>query len=151
MDNKDKINKCVPWIDPEERVTAHFLDETSLVAEVTGCTEQVADLSFAPRVPHMKQHVSVPLSRTEVSEDLGRYTRDPARSFKRNRLMWVVDENRSVQPASTWAGRRGKSMDQDAQQLYDKLEEYQKQLQTFKAQADQLEPSTKAYVDPYIK
>ena len=94
MDNKDKINKCVPWIDPEERVTAHFLDETSLVAEVTGCTEQVADLSFAPRVPHMKQHVSVPLSRTEVSEDLGRYTRDPARPFKRNRLMWVVDENR---------------------------------------------------------
>jgi len=48
MDNKDKIKKIVPWIDPEERVTAHFLDETDLVAEVTGCTEQVADLSFAP-------------------------------------------------------------------------------------------------------
>lgn len=42
-------------------------------------------------------------------------------------------------------------MDQDAQQLYDKLEEYQEQLQTFKAQADQLGPSAKAYVDPHIK
>ncbi|MDH4369746.1 MAG: hypothetical protein OEV99_07840 [Nitrospira sp.] len=94
MDNKDKIKKIVPWIDPEERVTAHFLDETDLVAEVTGCTEQVADLSFAPCLPQMKQYVSVPLSRTEVSEDLGRYARDPACPFKRNRLMLVVDENR---------------------------------------------------------
>jgi hypothetical protein len=94
MDSKDKIKKIVPWIDPEERVTAHFLDERDLVAEVTDCTEQVADLSIAPRVPHMKQRVSVPLSCTEVSEDLGRYTRDPARPFKRNRLMLVVDENR---------------------------------------------------------
>lgn len=31
IDNKDKIKKIVPWIDPEKRVTAHFLDEqTSL-------------------------------------------------------------------------------------------------------------------------
>ena len=94
IDNKGKIKKIGPWIDPEERVTAHFLDETDLVAEVTGCTEQVADLSIAPRLPHMKQHVSVPLSPTEVSEDLGRYARDPACPFKRNRLMLVVDENR---------------------------------------------------------
>ena len=82
IDNKGKIKKIGPWIDPEERVTAHFLDETDLVAEVTGCTEQVADLSIAPRLPHMKQHVSVPLSPTEVSEDLGRYARDPACPFK---------------------------------------------------------------------
>ena len=93
IDNKDKIKKIVPWIDPEERGTTHFLDGTDLVAEVTGCTEQVADLSIAPRIRHMKQHVSVPLSRTEVSEDLGRYARDPAYPFKRNRLMLVVDEN----------------------------------------------------------
>lgn len=42
----------------------------------------------------MKQDVSVPLSRNEVSEDLGRYARDPAYPFKRNRLMLGVDENR---------------------------------------------------------
>ncbi len=94
MSNKDKIKKIIPWIDPEERVTVHFLDEKDLVAEVTGCNERLIDLSIETRVPHMRQHVSVPLSRTEISEDLGHYTRDPERPFKRRRLMLVVEEKR---------------------------------------------------------
>ena len=94
MTTKEKIEKIVPWIDPEERVTVHFLDDQDLIAEVTGCTEQLVDLAIETRVSHMRQHISVPLSRTEVSEDLGHYTRDPERPFNRRRLMLVVDEKR---------------------------------------------------------
>jgi len=42
----------------------------------------------------MKQRISVPLSLTEVSEDLGHYTRDPEQPLKRRRLMLVVNQNR---------------------------------------------------------
>jgi hypothetical protein len=75
MTNHEKRKKIIPWIDPAERVTVHFLDVKDLVAEV-------------------RQHVSIPLSQTEVSEDLGHYTRDPERPLKRHRLMLVVNETR---------------------------------------------------------
>lgn len=94
MTNHEKQQKITPWIDPEERVTVHFLDQKDLVAEVTGCTSELVDLSIQTHVPHMKQRISVPLSRTEVSEDLGHYTRDPERPLKRRRLMLIVDEKR---------------------------------------------------------
>ena len=94
MTNEEKRKKIIPWVDPEERVTVHFLDERDLSAEITGTTDQLIDLSIETNVPHMRQQVSVPLSRTEVSEDLGHYTRDPERPLKRRRLMLVVDEKR---------------------------------------------------------
>ncbi|TKS58465.1 MAG: hypothetical protein EWM72_03004 [Nitrospira sp.] len=94
MTNEDKLKKIVPWIDPEERVTVHFLDEQDLNAEVTGCNAELVDLSLETHVPHMKQQISVPLSRTEVSEDLSHYTRDPERPLKRRRLMLVVNDKR---------------------------------------------------------
>ena len=94
MTNEEKRKDIIPWIDPEERVTVHFLDEKDLVAEVTGCSDELVDLSIQTHVPHMKQRISVPLSCTEVSEDLGHYTRDPERPFKRRRLMLIVNENR---------------------------------------------------------
>lgn len=94
MTNEEKIKKIVEWIDPEERVTVHFLDATDLTAEVTGCRGELVDLSIETNIPHKRQRISVPLSRTEVSEDLGHYTRDPERPLKRRRLMLVVNEKR---------------------------------------------------------
>ena len=94
MTNLEKRKKIIPWIDPEERVTVHFLDEANLTAEITGSSDELVDLSIQTHVPHIKQRISVPLSLTEVSEDLGHYTRDPERPFKRRRLMLVVNENR---------------------------------------------------------
>ena len=94
MTNEEKRKKILPWIDPQERVTLHFLDEKDLVAEVTGCSDEMVDLSIQTHVPHMKQRISVPLRCSEVSEDLGHYTRDPERPLKRRRLMLVVDEKR---------------------------------------------------------
>ena len=94
MTNAEKVEKIRPWIDPEERVTVNFLDENDLNAEVTGCSDVMVDLSIDTRVPHMRQHVSVPLSRTEVSEDLSHYTRDPERPLRHRRLMLVVNDKR---------------------------------------------------------
>lgn len=94
MTNEDKRKLIIPWIDPNERVTVHFLDERDLTAEITATTDQLIDLSIETKVPHMRQQVSIPLSRTELSEDLGHYTRDPDRPLKRRRLMLVVDEKR---------------------------------------------------------
>ena len=94
MTNEDKLKKIVQWIDPEERVTVHFLDQQDLNAEVTGCNAELVDLWVETRVPHMGQTISVPLSRTEVSEDLAHYTRDPERPLKRRRLMLVVNDTR---------------------------------------------------------
>lgn len=93
MTNLEKRKKIIPWINPEERVTVHFLDERDLTAEITGSSDELVDLSIQTQVPHMKQRISVPLSLTEVSEDLGHYTRDPERPLKRRRLMLVVDQN----------------------------------------------------------
>jgi hypothetical protein len=42
----------------------------------------------------MKQHISVPLSQVEVSEDFSHYTRNPARPLQRHRLMLVINEKR---------------------------------------------------------
>ena len=61
MTNHVKRKTIIPWIDPEERVTVHFLDEKDLNAEVTGTTEELVDLSIETNVPHMRQRISVPL------------------------------------------------------------------------------------------
>lgn len=94
MRNEDKLNAIRPWIDPKERVTVRFLDEEGLNAEVIGCNAELVDLSIETRVPHVTQRISVPLSRTEVSEDLSHYTRDPDRPLKHRRLMLVIDDKR---------------------------------------------------------
>jgi hypothetical protein len=72
----------------------HFLDAPDLNTEVTGCTNQLVDLSIETHVSHMKQHISVPLSQVEVSDDFSHYTRDPERPLQRHRLMLVINENR---------------------------------------------------------
>jgi hypothetical protein len=94
MTNEEKAEKIGPWIDPAERISVHFLDEQGLNAEVTGCNGELVDLSIETHVPHVKQRISVPLSRTEVSEDLSHYTRDPDRPLQYRRLMLVIDEKR---------------------------------------------------------
>ena len=94
MTNEEKLKAIRPWIDPEERVTVNFLDEQGLNAEVTGCTDELVDLSLETRVPHIKQHISVALRRTDVSEDFSHYTRDPDRPLKHRRLMLVIDDTR---------------------------------------------------------
>lgn len=94
MTNHEKRKRIIPWIDPEERVTVHFLDEKDLNAEVTGTTEELVDLSIETDLPHLRQRISVPLRLTEVSEDLGHYTRDPERPLKHRRLMLIINEKR---------------------------------------------------------
>lgn len=94
MTNHEKRKKIIPWIDPEERVTVHFLDQKDLNAEVTGTTEQLVDLAIETNVPYVKQRISIPLRLTEVSEDLGHYTRDPDQPLKHRRLMLVINEKR---------------------------------------------------------
>ena len=94
MTNHEKRKKIIPWIDPEERVTVHFLDEKDLTAEVTGTSEEMVDLTLETNVPHIKQRISVPLRLAEVSEDLGHYTRDPERPLQYGRLLLIVNENR---------------------------------------------------------
>ncbi len=94
MTNEEKQKRIRLWIDPEERVTVHFLDAPDLNAKVSDCTDQLVDLSIESHVPHMTQDISVPLSQVEVSEDLSHYTRDPERPLQRQRLMLVVNEKR---------------------------------------------------------
>ena len=94
MTNEEKRDKIRQWIDPEERVTVHFLDEQDLTTEITGCNDMLVDLAIETHMPFMKQRISVALSHTEVSEDLSHYTRDPERPLKRRRLMLVVSEKR---------------------------------------------------------
>lgn len=94
MTNEDKEKMIRPWIDPEERITVHFLDAPDLNAQVTKCTSQLVDLSIETQVPYMFQHLSIPLSQIEVTEDLSHYTRDPERPLQRQRLMLVIKEKR---------------------------------------------------------
>jgi len=94
MTAEEKVRKIAEWIDPDERVTVHFVDAQDLTAEVTGCSPELVDLSIETNIPHKRQRISVPLRCTEVSEDLGHYTRDPERPLKRRRLMLVVKEKR---------------------------------------------------------
>jgi hypothetical protein len=94
MTNEEKEKIIRPWIDPEERVTVHFLDAPDLNAEVTGCTERLVDLAIETRVPHMTQNISFPLSQVKASEDFSHYTRDPKRPLQPSRLMLVINEKR---------------------------------------------------------
>jgi hypothetical protein len=72
----------------------NVLDEQDLNAEVTGCNDELVDLSLETRVPHVKQQISVPLRRAEVSEDLSHYTRNPDRPLKHRRLMLLINDKR---------------------------------------------------------
>ena len=94
MTNKEKLKAILPWIDPEERVTVDFLDEQGLNGEVTGCSDEIVDLSLETRVPHIKQHISLPLRLVEVSEDPSHYTRNPDRPLQLRRLMLLINDKR---------------------------------------------------------
>ena len=94
MTKQEKVKKIAPWIDPEERIAVDFRDEEGLNAVVTGCNAELVDLSIETYVTHMKQTISVPLSHTEVSEDVSHYTRDPERPLKHRRLMLIVNNTR---------------------------------------------------------
>jgi hypothetical protein len=94
MTNEEKLEAIRPWIDSEERVTVCFIDEPGLNAEVTACNDELVDLSLETQVPHIKQHISIPLRRAEVSEDPSHYTRDPDRPLKHSRLMLLIDDKR---------------------------------------------------------
>jgi hypothetical protein len=94
MTNDEKSKVIRPWIDPDERVTVHFIDAADLNAEITGCNDASVTLSMETRLPYMNQHISVPLSQVEVTEDLSHYTRDPERPLQRRRLMLVIDGKR---------------------------------------------------------
>jgi hypothetical protein len=92
--SQEKAAIIKEWIDPAERVTVEFDDQDDLSAEVTGCNEQLVFLSLDTDVPHMRQHISVPYSDVELSEDFSHYTRDPGRPLKRKRLMLTIRGNR---------------------------------------------------------
>jgi hypothetical protein len=94
MTNEEKLKAIHPWIDSEERVTVNFLDEQGLNGEVTDCNDVLVDLSLETHVPHLKQHISIPLRHAEVLEDLSHYTRNPNRPLKHRRLMLVINDKR---------------------------------------------------------
>jgi len=94
MTNAEKEKQIRPWINPEERVTVHFIDACDLNATVEACTDQLVDLSIETHVPHITQKISVPLSKVDVSEDGSHYTRDPERPLQRQRLMLGINDNR---------------------------------------------------------
>lgn len=94
MTNTEKEKIISPWINPEERITVHFLDAPDLNAEVTNCTRHLVDLSIETQVSHMPQQLSIPLSEVGVTEDHSHYTRDPERPLQRQRLMLVINEKR---------------------------------------------------------
>lgn len=94
MTNHEKQKTIIPWIDPEERVTVHFQDERDLIAEVTGSSEESVELALETKVPHIRQRTSVLLRLTEVSEDLGHYTRDLEQPLQYRRLMLAMNEKR---------------------------------------------------------
>ena len=59
MTNEEKQNRILPWINPEERVTVHFLDAPDLNTTVTGCTDQIGrPLDRNARVPFETEHLS---------------------------------------------------------------------------------------------
>jgi hypothetical protein len=94
MTNEEKQEAIRPCIDPEERVTVDFLDQQGLNAEVTACTDELVDFSLETPIPHIKQHISIPLRSTEVSEDPSHYTRNPDRPLKHSRLMLLINDKR---------------------------------------------------------
>lgn len=115
MTNVEKL-KCIrPWINPEERVTVHFLDAPDLNTTVTNCTDQLVDLSIETQVSHIKQHISVPLRQIEVSEDSSHYTRDPEQPLQRQRLMLVIDEKRPPSSANAYESEIRQTLTNPAQ------------------------------------
>jgi len=71
---RKKVEQIRQWIDPKEWTTVHLRDAQDLNAAVTGYDAALMDLSLETRVHHVRQRVSVRLSRTEVSEDLPHHT-----------------------------------------------------------------------------
>lgn len=94
MGNLEKAEVIRRWINPEERISVHFDDARDLNAEVTGCTDQLVALSLETDVPHMRQQLSIPLSKVEVAVDPSHYTRDPDRPVRHERLLLLVKGNR---------------------------------------------------------
>ena len=95
MDKTAKFELIRPWVDLEERVTVDFVDEKDLNAVITGCTTEYVDLSLEIRFPHLKQHLSVPMSEVEVGEDRTHYTRDPEKPLRYGRLRLRIHQKRS--------------------------------------------------------
>jgi len=94
MENHEKAQAIHPWVNPEERVTVDFEDERDLNAEVRGCNEEIVDLALETTVPHFRQEISLPLSRIEIGEDRGKYTRDPDQPLRYGRLRLTVHQPR---------------------------------------------------------
>jgi hypothetical protein len=94
MSNPAKYEIIRKWVDPDERVTVDFLDEKNLDAIVTDCTPDHVDISVQTRFPHLKQHVSVPLSEVDIGEDRTHYTRDPAKPLGYGRLRMSLNMKR---------------------------------------------------------
>jgi hypothetical protein len=94
MTNAEKQRRLSEWIDPEERVTVDFQDQIDLNAEVVGSSDEVVELGLETAVPHVRQHVDVPLRLVELSDDPTHYTRDPARPLRRSRLRLRIAMNR---------------------------------------------------------
>jgi len=94
MSNLEKAEVIRQWVNPEERITVQFDDARDLSAEVTGCTDQLVALALDTDVPHMRQQLSIPLSKVEVAEDPSHYTRDPDLPLRRERLLLLVKGNR---------------------------------------------------------
>jgi hypothetical protein len=94
MSNLEKAEVIRQWVNPEERISVQFDDARDLSAEVTGCTDQLVALALDTDVPHMRQQLSIPLSKVEVGEDPSHYTRDPDLPLRRERLLLLVKGNR---------------------------------------------------------
>lgn len=94
MSNLEKAEVIRQWVNPEERISVQFDDARDLSAEVTGCTDQLVALALDTDVPHMRQQLSIPLSKVEVAEDPSHYTRDPDLPLRRERLLLLVKGNR---------------------------------------------------------
>ena len=94
MENAAKYEMIRQWIDPEERVTVDFLDEKNLSAMVTECTSDHVDIAIQTKFPHLKQHISVPLSDVELGEDRTKYTRDPDKPLHYGRLQMFLNLKR---------------------------------------------------------
>jgi hypothetical protein len=91
---EEKAAEIAKWIDPHHRTPYKFHAQRHHSAEHTGCTEHLVSLSLDTAVPHIRQHISLPLNSVEVAEDVSHYTRDPQRPLQRKRMMLIVQGNR---------------------------------------------------------
>lgn len=94
MTDRDKAQAIRNWIDPQERVTVDFTDARGLNGEITGCSQELVDLAIDTTLPHLRQHLSLPLRLVEISEDPTHYTRDPDRPARQGRLRLSIDMDR---------------------------------------------------------